>query len=209
LTYIARGIRPHKTTAEMRENGFMSRAEARSMGLPTYRTGLPCKHGHYALRRTKTAICKECARITGTKRMREHRHKSPEFRRRTNQAVHRAQKKSLAYKITNVLRSRMITAIKKGYRTGSAVGDLGCSISEFRDYIANIFQPGMTWDNWGKIWHLDHKKALSSFDLSDRQQFLEAIHFTNFQPLFISDHRAKTKIEIAAIRSIKTASALT
>src|ERR1035437_5899463 len=59
-----------------------------------------------------------------------------------------------------VLRSRissMCRRVKKG-RSGSAIRDLGCTLVEFRTYIANQFRPGMTWGNWGrKTWHLDHK----------------------------------------------------
>jgi hypothetical protein len=48
----------------------------------------------------------------------------------------------------------------------------------------------MTWDNWTTDgWHIDHIKPLaSSFDLTDRKQFLEACHYTNLQPLWAKDN---------------------
>ena len=75
-------------------------------------------------------------------------------------------------------------------KNGSAVEDLGCSVPEFKDYIAGKFQIGMSWDNQGK-WHLDHIKPLSAFDLNDRKQFLEACHYTNYQPLWASENLRK------------------
>lgn len=89
------------------------------------------------------------------------------------------------YKLTNRLRGRLYTAIKNDYKSGSAVDDLGCTIEELKVYLESQFKEGMTWDNWTTDgWHIDHKKQLSTFDLSDREQFLEACHYTNLQPLW-------------------------
>jgi hypothetical protein len=97
----------------------------------------------------------------------------------------------LNYKIKISLRTRLHHAIKTGAKAGSAVRDLGCSIPEFKSHIEAQFQPGMTWENWGD-WHLDHIKPLSSFDLTDRDQFLVACHYTNYQPLWAADNFAKS-----------------
>jgi len=61
-------------------------------------------------------------------------------------------------------------------------------------HIEAQFKSGMTWENWSRTgWHLDHIKPLSSFDLSDRAQFLEACHYTNYQPLWAKDNLIKGK----------------
>jgi hypothetical protein len=85
--------------------------------------------------------------------------------------------------IAKRLRSRLYNAIKHTTKSGSAIVDLGCSIEQFKGYLMSKFQEGMSWDNYGK-WHIDHIKPLSKFDLTDRQQFLEACHYTNLQPLW-------------------------
>lgn len=41
----------------------MTRAEAKALGLTRYLTGLPCKHGHIAERRTGDGSCIECSAI--------------------------------------------------------------------------------------------------------------------------------------------------
>ena len=82
-------------------------------------------------------------------------------------------------------KKKKLRIIKNNQKTGSAVGELGCTIDEFKVYIENKFQEGMSWENWKHDgWHLDHIKPLSSFDLTDREQFLEACHYTNLQPLW-------------------------
>lgn len=97
------------------------------------------------------------------------------------------------FKLACRLRHRLYLAIKNNYKSGSAVKDLGCTISELKEHLENKFQLGMTWDNWTTIgWHIDHIKPLSKFDLTDRQQFLEACHYTNLQPLWAEDNLIKS-----------------
>jgi len=89
------------------------------------------------------------------------------------------------YKLLVLLRNRITSATNHNYKSGSAIDDLGCTIEEFKDHIESQFKEGMTWDNWTTDgWHIDHKKQLSNFDLTDREQFKEAAHYTNLQPLW-------------------------
>jgi len=97
------------------------------------------------------------------------------------------------YKLKEILRSRIRNVIKKNKKAGSAVKDLGCTVEEFKTYLESKFQPGMTWENHGlNGWHIDHIKPLASFDLTNRQQFLEACHYTNLQPLWAKDNIIKS-----------------
>ncbi len=95
------------------------------------------------------------------------------------------------YKLKLYLRTRIRSAVKSNARAGSAVKDLGCSITELKIQLEGQFLPSMTWDNHGPVWHIDHIKPLSRFDLTDRTQFLEACHYTNLQPLFALDNIRK------------------
>jgi len=90
------------------------------------------------------------------------------------------------------LRARLNTAIKRGYKAGSAIRDLGCTINELKIYLENQFKEGMTWNNYGLFgWHIDHKKPLSLFDLTNRKQFLEACNYINLQPLWCDENIKK------------------
>lgn len=96
------------------------------------------------------------------------------------------------YKMKSLLRSRLKSAVKNGYKGSSAITALGCTLADFQSYIESKFQAGMTWDNWSQFgWHLDHIKPLSSFDLTDDEQVLIAGHYTNFQPLWWKDNLSK------------------
>jgi len=88
-------------------------------------------------------------------------------------------------KLENALRNRLWHALKTNQKVGSAVRDLGCTIEELKIWLESQFQSGMTWDNWVFYgWHIDHKIPLSFFDLTNREQFLKACHYTNLQPMW-------------------------
>ncbi len=99
-------------------------------------------------------------------------------------------KTDIQFKLSVCLRMRISQAIK----AGSAIEDLGCTIIEFKNYIENQFIEGMTWNNWGNgknKWNIDHIKPLSKFDLSNREQFLEACNYKNLRPLWWIDNLRK------------------
>jgi hypothetical protein len=77
-------------------------------------------------------------------------------------------------------------------RAGSAVKDLGCTYEELRAHLEDQFEPGMAWENYGrKGWHIDHVVPLAWFDLTIRDQFLSAVHYTNLQPKWARDNESK------------------
>ena len=100
-------------------------------------------------------------------------------------------KTDVQFRLASILRARLYSAIRNKQKTGSAVRDLGCSLSELKQYIESKFEPGMTWKNRGAKWHLDHIVPLNAFDLSIREQFLQACHYTNLQPLWAEDNFRK------------------
>lgn len=101
------------------------------------------------------------------------------------------------YKISCNLRTRLHHALKGGNKSGSAVRDLGMSIPEFKKYIESRFQEGMSWENYGIYgWHLDHITPLTWFNLENREQFLVACNYTNYQPLWAEDNWSKNRFII-------------
>ena len=88
------------------------------------------------------------------------------------------------------LKVTLRNSVNRGLKTGSAVRDLGCTVAELKKHLEARFAPGMSWENHG-AWHIDHIRPLAKFDLMDRVQFLQAVHYTNLQPLWSEDNLRK------------------
>lgn len=143
---------------------------------------------------------KDATKIYRDAYRKQHREEACEYAhhyRKENRAIinqkRRAQRDTdLNFKLGENLRRSLNRGVKTIQKSGSAVRDLGCSIEEFKKYIETLFLPGMTWDNWNRVgWHLDHIIPIASFDLSNREQFLKACHYTNYQPLWAKDNYRK------------------
>lgn len=50
-------------------------------------------------------------------------------------------------------------------------------------YLSMQFDEGMSWDNYGTAWEIDHIRPLNAFDLSDPGQFRLCFSWRNLQPL--------------------------
>jgi len=107
-----------------------------------------------------------------------------------NKRYNEKMKNNPIFKLARLVRSRLRSALKNNYKSGSAVRDLGCSIKDLKIHLEQQFQEGMNWDNHGK-WHIDHIKPLVSFDLTKREELLEACNYTNLQPLWAKDNLSK------------------
>jgi hypothetical protein len=68
---------------------------------------------------------------------------------------------------------------------------LGCDMQWLVAWLEIQFKPGMTWENYGPVWHVDHKRPCNSFDLSDPAQQRLCFHWTNLQPLFARENQEK------------------
>lgn len=100
----------------------------------------------------------------------------------------------LPFKILCTLRSRVRWVIRKGRGVKSARTEelLGCSIPDFILYVESKFEPGMSWENHGKTWDLDHILPCALFDLTKPEHQRRCFHFSNYQPLACEDNSKKS-----------------
>jgi hypothetical protein len=68
---------------------------------------------------------------------------------------------------------------------------VGCTNAQLRVHLESQFIAGMTWQNYGTAWHVDHIIPLAAFDLSQAEQRTKACHYTNLQPLWARDNMRK------------------
>lgn len=95
------------------------------------------------------------------------------------------------FKLKENIRSRMYMALKCVFKSGSTVTLLGCDISEYKIYLEQQFKDNMTWENQGKLWHIDHIIPIKFFNLNDITEQKLAFNYSNTQPLYSIDNRIK------------------
>ena len=76
---------------------------------------------------------------------------------------------------------------------------LGTSFNDAKRRIESKFKKGMTWDNHGKVWEIDHIIPLSAFDFNREENLKIANHISNLQPLFVFENRS-TNTEIKFVK---------
>lgn len=101
------------------------------------------------------------------------------------------ERNDLCFKLARRLRSRLYHVLTGKTKHASHVRDLGCSLEELKTYLEGNFREGMSWDNYGTVWEIDHIKPLSRYDLSDPNVQAELVHYTNLNPLFVEENRKK------------------
>lgn len=127
----------------------------------------------------------------------ENKTKLAESRKRRRPLINEQQRRRYAsddaYAVEKRLRASMSQAVRKaGVRKSAHAFDLiGCSPQELVAHIEKQFLAGMFWENRSR-WHIDHKRPVSSFDLSDPEQQKACFHFSNLQPLWAEDNLKKS-----------------
>jgi hypothetical protein len=139
------------------------------------------KHGKHL-----RSECKQCNRPKGMTYRLTHK---PQRRRWCNEKY----ASDIQYRLTVNLRGRLQKClrgtVKKSEKT---LAMLGCSLAQLIQHLESLFQPGMSWDNWGLYgWHIDHIRPCASFDLTDPEQQKACFHWSNLQPLWAVENILK------------------
>lgn len=69
---------------------------------------------------------------------------------------------------------------------------IGCDQRFFRHWISSQFTKGMSWDNHGTKWHIDHRIPCKAFDLTNHLQVAACYHFSNLCPLCAKNNLRKS-----------------
>lgn len=125
------------------------------------------------------------------KRKRLRRKLFPEKMRAASRREQRARMLRPEIRIRSNLSRRINKALKGICKSAGTISLIGCSIETFKTLLASLFAPGMTWENYGPVWHVDHIKPCAKFDLKDPEQQRLCFHWSNQQPLFAKDNIRK------------------
>ena len=93
---------------------------------------------------------------------------------------------------------RLANSMRRSIRRYLAVGQkgemssfeiIGCSKDDLRKHLESNFKGGMTWQNYGSYWHIDHIVPLIS--AKSPEEVKKLCHWTNLQPLTAFENISK------------------
>lgn len=124
----------------------------------------------------------------GTIRMRNWRRNNGEYVRATAK-----QKRAidLNWRLLLNLRARLVSALRGHNKSASTIKLLGCTIESLWIYLESRFEEGMTKENYGKFWEVDHIIPCVLFDLTKEDHQRRCFHYSNLQPLTVVANRRK------------------
>lgn len=85
---------------------------------------------------------------------------------------------------------RSLKANKKHYHWELLVD---YNLTQLKRYLKRLWEPGMTWNNYGSSWHIDHIIPLSAFNISsfDCLDFKRCWSLKNLRPMWSTDNLQK------------------
>ena len=127
---------------------------------------------------------------------REYRQR-PEIKKRKLEQMKQRRSENLNIRLNYLFSKKINNALKR--KNVSKLGVswkllLGYDANILKTHLESLFQPGMSWDNYGKFgWHIDHIIPQSSFVFSSiyDSQFKTCWSLDNLQPLWWYDNLAK------------------
>ena len=113
---------------------------------------------------------------------------SPQYKakaRRTVIAQAKRKRESPKLRMESAIRARVMMSMKRRgtNKDGRTFELIGCTGAELAAHIESQFKRGMTWDNYGSKWHVDHITPLSYFDMTNPDDQSRAWNWQNLRPL--------------------------
>jgi len=93
----------------------------------------------------------------------------------------------------------VLIATDKGEEGDFSTGATACKPKHFRAHIESQWKDGMTWDNFGIEWHLEHMIALKDPNAGSQQpdervqMACQRLHYTNSVPQWDATYHAKSE----------------
>jgi len=135
----------------------------------------------------KSKICLECYPSF----LKEQKNEWCRKERQTN--VNYRLKKSLAARLRHVVI----------HKNDSTMNYIGCNIQYLKEWFEFNFTDEMNWDNYGKLWSIDHIIPVNLFDLTNEHEKLTCWNWSNLMPTTIQYNSSKkSKIDFFQVNYI-------
>ena len=175
-------------------NIYCSPACAKAGGKPDYRS-----EEYRARARTYYASRKDDPEFLAKKRRRarQFRQDNPARRREHRQSYYEQNgarlkarlrlkyKKDPMFRLNNCMRSNILSVLKRKKAGRSWSKLVPYTLEDLTHHLERQFKRGMSWENYGKVWHIDHIVPLTAFAFadSDDPEFQACWALSNLRPL--------------------------
>lgn len=144
----------------------------------------------------------ECRRINANIKAKEYRDNPltrPKYKEAGRKYVKKRLKTDIDYKLKFNIQSTILRYLKKYGKQGKSLHTLeylDYTMQDLKKYLESQFEPDMTWDNHGTLWHIDHIKPVASYKfVKDGEEDIEAVKqcwsLDNLRPLYKKDNLSK------------------
>ena len=124
---------------------------------------------------------------------REHQKNRERYKLYHNEYTKNQYKNNPSYRVKINISSAINSSLhgRKNHRTWPLL--VGYSVNDLMKHLENKFKDGMTWCNYGRVWHIDHIIPISAFNIEsyDSFDFKRCWNLQNLQPLFASENLRK------------------
>ena len=102
-------------------------------------------------------------------------------------------RKDSRYRVSNGFSRSVRRGLKNGKGGVSWKIMVGYSVDQLMKHLEKQFLPGMTWKNYGRIWHIDHILPVSSFcfEKCEDDGFKRCWDLSNLRPLWARENLKK------------------
>ena len=125
----------------------------------------------------------------------EWRARNPEKAKAKARRASAKSRSTAAGKIKDSVSVAVRGALAKSAKRGAKTFDLlGYSVADLSAHLESLFQPGMSWENYGRGgWSIDHKIPQAAFNFSDpgHPDFKRCWALSNLQPMWEAENWAK------------------
>ena len=99
-------------------------------------------------------------------------------------------------KVASRIRSRIYIAFKRGglRKRGKTLNYLGCSWNQLKEHLESLFEPNMSWSNYGYgvgKWNLEHHYPFAIFDLTNEIDLKIVCNYRNIRPMWQHENFVK------------------
>ena len=96
---------------------------------------------------------------------------------------------NIAGHLKHVVSDRVRSCLRSS-KNKKSIEYLDCDIETFKKYIEVQFKKGMSWNNYGEIWHIDHIIPIA-YKNPTFEEIIKRLHYKNTQPLFATENYKK------------------